>query len=91
MENTSSTEVQLENFRLVDISHQLGIGVAQAEAADEVRISGEVCAAQVLQQRAALAEARLQPPPACIVLAVRPHVLRQLRDALRQQRDCVAV
>lgn len=79
------------DVRNLQRSHQLGVGVAQAQPADELRVGAKVLAPQVLQQRPPLGDDGLQAAAAGIVLLVDPHVLRQLRDARRQPRHCEGV
>src|SRR3954454_21803342 len=60
---------------------------AEAELLDEGAIALEVFALQVVQEPPAAADELQQAAARVVVVLVRPQVLRQLVDALRQHRD----
>src|SRR5579884_2399562 len=61
--------------------------LAQAELADDGEVTAAVPVAQIGEQAGALADHFEEAAPAGVVLLVLPHVLGQLVDACREQRD----
>src|SRR3712207_3135957 len=59
----------------------------QAELADEGAVALEVVALQVLQEPPTTADHDQQAATRVVVVAVLPHVVRELVDAVREQRD----
>src|SRR5690606_6174899 len=60
---------------------------AQTELLDQCAVTRDVRLLQVLEQPTALADQQQQPTTAVVVLLVRLQVLREVVDAVREQRD----
>ena len=61
--------------------------LAQAESADQGQVTAAIGVAKVVQQAVALADHHQQPAAAGVVFLVRAHMLVELVDSSRQQRD----
>ena len=71
--------------------------LADAEPADQFRVTLGVLALEVIEQSAALANQLEQPPPGVVILRVHLEVLGEVVDAVAEKRDlhfrrpCIAV
>src|SRR5690606_34609043 len=60
---------------------------AQAEALDERAVAGDVDVLEVAEEATALTDEQQQATTGVVVVLVRLEVLREVLDALRQERD----